>query len=100
MKAVKVEYQVKPEFVETNKANIQKVMEAMKKKGVAAMLYSSYYLGDGKFMHHNITSENDFSALTQVPEFKAFQDALKASDPVQKPHATDLEVVGLSKEIF
>ncbi len=100
MKAVKVEYQVKPEFVEQNKSNIQRVMKAMREKNINAMLYSSYYLGDGKFMHHNLTTSSDFSELTNVNEFKEFQQALKQSEPIVKPASTDLEVVGLSKEIF
>jgi len=100
MKVVKVEYQVKPEFVEQNKSNIQRVMKAIKKKNINNMLYSSYYLGDGKFMHHNITTAVDFSELTNVIEFKEFQQALKESEPIMKPVSSDLEVVGLSKEIF
>ncbi len=100
MKAVKVEYQVKPEFVEQNRSNIQKVMKAMREKNVSSMLYSSYYLGDGRFMHHNITTQTDFSQLTDIPEFKEFQQALKESQPIIKPASVDLEVVGLSKDIF
>jgi hypothetical protein len=100
MKAVKVEYQVKPEFIEQNKANIQKVMNAMRSKKINNMLYSSYYLGDGKFMHHNITTASDFSELTNVAEFKEFQQALKDSNPIIKPASSDLEVVGLSKDVF
>ena len=33
MRAVKVEYTVKPEYVETNKANIQKVMDELRSLG-------------------------------------------------------------------
>lgn len=100
MKAVKVEYQVKLDFVEQNKTNIERVMKALQKKNISSMFYSSYYLGEGKFIHHNITTSIDFSQLSIVDEFKEFQDALKASDPIVKPISTDLEVIGFSKEVL
>jgi hypothetical protein len=99
MKAVKVEYQVRPDYVEQNKANIKRVMEALKLKNVKSVLYSSYYLGDGKFVHHNI-APTDFSELNSLTEFKEFQEALKTSQPIVKPAATDLELVGISQDIF
>jgi hypothetical protein len=100
MKAIKVEYQVKESYVEQNKGNIKKVMDAMKSQNINSMVYSSYYLGDGRFMHLNITNTENFGELNELQEFKDFQNALKASEPIEKPKATDLELVGISKNIF
>jgi len=47
MRAVKVEYTVKPEYVSTNKANIQKVMDELRALGDVGILYSSYVKEDG-----------------------------------------------------
>lgn len=46
MKAVKVQYTVKPEYADQNKANIRKVMAALKANPIEGMLYSSYTSGD------------------------------------------------------
>ena len=98
MKIIKVEYQVKSDYVETNKQNIQKVMDALKAKDIKSMNYSSYYLGEGKFMHFNATQNENFAALNELQEFKDFQAALKASQPVSPPKASDLELVGSNNE--
>jgi hypothetical protein len=47
MKAVKIRYTVKPEFVAQNKANIQKVMNRLKSDPIPGMFYSSFTLEDG-----------------------------------------------------
>ena len=41
MKAVKVQYVVKPEYVNQNKANIKMVMDKLKSDPIEGMLYSS-----------------------------------------------------------
>ena len=52
MRAVKVEYTVKPEYVATNKANIQKVMDELRGLGNTGILYSTYIKEDGvSFVH-------------------------------------------------
>ena len=52
MRAVKVEYTVKPEYVATNKANIQKVMDELRGLGNTGVLYSTYIKEDGvSFVH-------------------------------------------------
>jgi hypothetical protein len=100
MKIIKVEYQVRPEFIETNKANIRLVMNALRAKGITTMKYSSYYLGEGRFMHFNVTKEDNFSELNELQEFNDFQAALKASQPVTPPKAFDMELVDSNLEIF
>ena len=48
MKAVKVTYTVKPEYVDQNKANIRKVMEAIRSNPIPGMRYASFTLDDGR----------------------------------------------------
>ena len=97
MKAVKVQYTVKPEYVDQNKANIQRVMDALKAHPIEGMLYSSYTLDeDGQtFVHINIARDGaTLSKLNEVAEFQVFRSALKGSQPVSPPHRTDLNLVG------
>ena len=100
MKIIKLEYQVKPDFVATNKQNILKVMDALKAKNITHFRYSSYYLGEGKFMHCNVTYGDDFPELNELKEFKYFLAALKASDPVIFPKPIDMEAVGSNMELI
>lgn len=97
MIAVKVEYTVKADFVEENKANISKVMEALKKQPIDGMFYSSQTVDESPatFIHINMAKSPEIMGqLNALPEFKAFQSALKASEPVVAPKATKLTVVG------
>jgi len=95
MNAVKVQYTVKPEYVEQNKANIRKVMEAIKANPIEGMLYSSYTLDDGQtFVHINIAKdEATIAKINGIPEFVEFRTALKASGPVSPPNSTKLNLV-------
>jgi len=102
MKAVKVQYTVKPEYVEQNKANIRKVMDALKENPIKGMLYSSYTdeADDQTFIHINIAKDGETMALlNDVEEFKAFRMALKESEPVSPPSQTSLNLVGAGFEI-
>ena len=97
MKAVKVQYTVKEEYVVQNKANIQKVMEEIRTNPIEGMFYSSYTVeGDGQtFVHINIAKDGEtIGKLNEVEAFQAFRKALKASNPISPPHRTDLELVG------
>jgi len=100
MKIVKVEYQVKSDFIETNKENIRKVMEAMKAKNSDTTNYASYNYGEGNFMHFTVTSSDNFSELTDLEAFKSFQKALKESEPIVPPKLYNLELVGSSNEVL
>lgn len=101
MKAVKVEYTVKPEFVEQNKANIQKVMNAIKANPIEGMQYSSFMLDDGQsFVHINMAKDDaSMSKLNEVEEFTAFRMALKASEPINPPKSFSLNLVASGFEI-
>jgi len=100
MKIVKVEYQVKPDFVETNKQNILKVMDALKAKNITHFRYSSYYLGEGKFMHYNVTNGENFPELNELQEFKDFLAALKNSQPITPPKPIGMELVGSNMDLI
>lgn len=101
MKIVRVQYQVKEEYVAQNKANIEKVMQALRDQRVDGMTYSSYYLGDGRFMHLNhIREASAQEALSNLQEFNDFRMALKASGPIQPPQSEELDMVGVNRDAF
>ena len=101
MKAVKVQYTVKPEYVEQNKANIRKVMETIKANPIEGMQYASFLLEDGQtFLHVNMAKDDEtLSRLSNVKEFNDFRMALKASKPLSPPQSTTLTLVGAGFEI-
>ena len=101
MKAVKVQYIVKPEYADQNKANIRKVMDALRKHPIDGMLYSTFTLDDGQtFVHINICRDGEtLSKLNDVVEFQEFRNALKASGPVSPPHQTNLNPVAAGFEL-
>ncbi len=97
MKAVKVQYTVKPEFVQENKNNIQKVMLALNANPIVGMQYSSYTDDENPntFIHINMAKDEETMAkLNDVKEFTEFRMALKASQPVSPPKQTKLNFVG------
>lgn len=102
MKAVRVQYTVKPEYIEQNKKNIRAVMDAIKANPIEGMFYSTYQLPDGvSFMHLNFATDGEtMNRLNAVEAFTAFRMALKASEPVSPPKSEELEFVGSSIELF
>ncbi len=98
MKAIKVQYTVKPEFVDRNKENIKAVMDSLQAEPIEGMYYSTYRLEDGSsFMHINIAINDEvMSKLNEVEAFKNFRMALKGSEPLSPPKAEKLEFVGFS----
>ena len=101
MKAVKVQYTVKPEYVDHNKANIKKVMDKLKVDPIEGMLYSSYTLEDGQtFVHINIArDEETMNKLNEIQEFNDFRKALKESVLIDPPKSTNLELVAAGFEL-
>ena len=96
MKAVRVQYTVKPEFIEENKQNIQRVMNALREQPIDGMMYSSYTDNDNPaiFIHINICRDDEtMSKLNDIPEFLEFRMALKSSQPVSPPNQTKLDLV-------
>ena len=80
MKAVKVQYTVKSDFVDQNKANIRKVIEALRSKPIHGMLYCSL-------------DEETLSKISDVKEFGELRAALEASGPVSPPTSENLNLV-------
>ncbi len=97
MRAVKVEYIVKPEYVDTNKANIQKVMDELKALGDVGILYSTYIKDDGvSFVHFSI-HKNDENIIPSLSAFKIFTAQLKTEGIVgESPKSLKLEMVAKS----
>ena len=101
MRAVKVEYTVKPEYVSTNKTNIQKVMDELRALGDVGVLYSSYVKEDGcSFVHFSIHRDSEEpNIITTLASFKAFSAQLKAEGLVTQPLAVKLDMVGKSFDL-
>jgi hypothetical protein len=102
MNAVKVQYTVKEEYVETNKANIQRVMADLQEINNPDIQYSAFLMDDGKSFVHFVLRANDEAQKTvsELSSFQEFQRQLKESGPEVPPNAENLEVVGLSWDIF
>ena len=96
MKAVKVQYTVREDYVEQNKANIRKVMERLRLEPIIGMMYSSFTLADGNtFVHINIAKdEATMAMLSEVAEFGTFRKELKESGTLAPPTSEDLNLVG------
>ena len=102
MNAVIVQYTVKNEFVETNKANIRQVMSDLDALNDPNIKYSAFLLDDGKsFVHFVMRVDEDAQkTLSDLPSFQEFQQQLRASEPEELPQAENLSLVGLSWDIF
>lgn len=81
MISVIVTYQVKPEFAEQNKANIQRFLKDFEQLDSSKFKYSVLVKEDGvSFVHYSqYSDENMQNELLNVPSFKAFQEMRDAS---------------------
>ncbi|NND34460.1 MAG: hypothetical protein HKN76_17880 [Saprospiraceae bacterium] len=96
MNAVKVEYTIKPEYRETNKKNIRRVMEALRLHPIAGMQYATFTdeQNPDTFIHINMArDEATMAKLNDVGEFQDFRKALKESHPLSPPKQTKLNLV-------
>ena len=102
MDFVKVEYTVKESYVETNKANIQRVMTDLKAINNPNLKYGAFLLEDGKtFMHFVMRANEDAQkTLSELPSFQEFQRQLRESEPEVPPKVEDLTLVGTSWDVF
>lgn len=75
MISVIVSYQVKPEFVEQNKANIQTFLADFKLLDASKFKYSVFLKEDGvSFVHYSQYADEAMqNQLLNIPSFKAFQ---------------------------
>jgi quinol monooxygenase YgiN len=102
MKALKVQYTVKPDYADTNKRNIRKVMADLQKIANPGIKYYAFLLDDGKtFFHFGIYSDQAaLDMVNNLPSFQFFRDQLKTSEPDTPPQGDDLSLVDSSFEIF
>ncbi|MEM7131707.1 MAG: hypothetical protein AAF702_35665 [Chloroflexota bacterium] len=102
MNAVRVQYTVREEYVETNKANIQKVMADLNALNNSDIRYSAFQLEDGQTFMHFVMRANEEAqkSLSELPSFQEFQRQLRESQPEVPPKAEELSLVGSSWDIF
>ena len=81
MISVIVTYQVKPDFVVQNKANIQTFLADFEKLDASKFKYTVLLKEDGvSFVHYSQYSDEEMqNQLLNVPSFKAFQQMRDAS---------------------
>ena len=101
MKIARVQYTAKEDFVETNKQNINAVMEELRALNNPNVKYSTYLLEDGRtFMHFAVgTDEEAVKVIGQLESFKQFRAEL-AEGAEAKPQAQNAELVGSSFDWF
>ena len=101
MRAIKVEYTVEPTFAETNAANIQTVMNALRENPIDGVSYMALLKSDNQtFVHLVIARDEEAqSRLPELSEFRAFQEALKNSNPISPPNPEEWSVIGTSFEM-
>jgi len=99
MKALRVRYTVKREFVAQNRENIAAVMAELRTKGDVGCKYTSFVEPDGQTFVHVVVARDE-ATLGIVPTleaFKAFQAALRPNLEVP-PNTEHWDVVGSSYE--
>jgi hypothetical protein len=100
MKAIKVEYTVKPEYVDTNKANIQKVVSELRSMEDPGILYSVYVKEDGcSFVHFAIYGDDRPNIIPTLASFLAFRDQLKAEGLEGGIQSHTMEMAGSSFDL-
>ena len=102
MKTVRVQYKVKPDYAETNKVNIAKVMSDLRGLNDEGIKYSSFLFADGlTFMHFAMfKDEEGQKRLNELESFKKFGAELKASNPEEPPKVENLTLVDSCYDIF
>ena len=101
MNAVKVDYKVRPEFVEQNKTNIRRVMEALRSNPIEGLKCVAFIRdNDQAFVHLNIAKdETALAQFTEMAEYKTFQKALMDSAPLSPPSSEELDLLDAGFEI-
>lgn len=102
MITVIVSYQIKPEFSEQNKQNIQKFLNDFKQLDPATFSYNVYTKEDNLTFIHYSTYKNEEvqNEILNIPSFKEFQ-ILRDESGLNGTHKVEiLNFVGSSREIF
>lgn len=94
MISVIVTYQIKKEFVEQNKANIEKFIKDFKKLDSSQFQYNIFTKQDGlTFVHHSLyKNEAIQKQLLNVPSFLEFQ---KQRDEIGLDGKAQIEILNL-----
>lgn len=97
-----VTYQVKPEFVEENKSNINSFLDDFKKLDNSKFIYSVFLKDDGvTFVHtSNYSDENIQKEVLNVPSFLEFQKKRDESGLNNSHKVQILKFIGSSKSLF
>lgn len=97
-----VSYQVKPEFVEENKQNIQKFLNDFKNLDNSKFIYTVYLKDDGVTFTHssNYADEKIQQVVLHVPSFLEFQKKRDESGLNNSHKVELLEYIGSSKEVL
>jgi hypothetical protein len=95
MKIVRVQYTTTRQYAETNKLNIQSIVNELKKINRKGIRYNAYVLEDGKtFMHlDHFENEEAHQFLTSLESFKRFSDQLWASSLEIEPKLELLDLI-------
>jgi hypothetical protein len=101
MKVVRVQYTVRPEYAEQNKANIEAVTQELRARGRDDVKYAAYLRDDGKtFMHvGHFNSPAAEGMLTGLEAFNRFRTELAANLEVA-PKVETFAVAHASWTIF
>lgn len=96
MISVIVTYQVKPEFVTQNKANIQNFLADFEKLDASKFKYTVLLKEDGvSFVHYSQYSDEQMqNELLNVPSFKVFQQMRDESGLNDSHKVEVLQLVG------
>lgn len=95
MKIVRVQYQVRENFVQLNKMNLHAMMSDLQSNPIEGMHFSAFYLGEGRFMHLNSLEDDEAGKeLSSRDTYRAFLMGLEASDPLMKLMQEDMDYVG------
>jgi hypothetical protein len=102
MKAVRVQYKVKPEYVEINKRNVEQVMADVKALNNADLKYCTFQLPDGvSFMHLSFAANEEATkVLGGLDSFNKFRKQLKEEGAETMPVAEELDLVASGYDFF
>lgn len=102
MIAVKVNYTVKPEYVETNKQNVKAFMTEFANLNNNEFKYIVHVGADGRTFYHISMYQNSEiqKELLDVPAFKLFQQQRDDSGLEREPQIEVMEMVDASYQVF
>jgi quinol monooxygenase YgiN len=102
MKIVRVQYSTRAAYATANAANIQAVVDELKRINHPGIKYSAYLSEDGKtFMHFDqFENEEAHEFLQSLASFKKFAAELHASQLEIEPKLDILSLVASTEDFF